>query len=573
MDKVEPMYPLFKVAIELLRSEDFFRGLKFLCKCNSCETPFQFLKKLINKADIDVDGTPHDYEYLITKVREYSFNPDTPISYQKVGNIILNILGCIPSEIPPMTGPKESLFSVDHTERDASAKKLDASAVEKLDASASVVFAKIDIDHLCGMAWPRVLYREFRDTTGKLFHDQLAEMDISGIDTIDAFNAKLLPILLNAKNDTIVIIICGFSACIKKESTVCNFILPSQSKKIANVVYNLKNLYKLIDTSEVLTKKRTIIVLLTLPSSNLTFEDTDEFSVQEETHDFYTPLKSTILASSVATISNLRKIVKPEKNLKRFYEALFDVTDIEYIKNRLDRNLFYLKHKVKENTVGKGIFCLLNFDGLKREFDDEIQEKIVDGRNWIFNNNTQFELGYNREDYPDLIKDFVRSLKQDIKEHKIECIVVLIVRTKEWNNKDESRDVYSMILGDLSKEIKEKYNLPIVCIIEDSLLWLEIRKGLPVTDEFKFTEEDARPFEEIVATNPNMYFVLPYSNYGVDLFNELNEPHTRSLRDINEINIRNKEKITGKRQFSKVICQSDKMDFIFPVTKLPRVDT
>ena len=64
-----------------------------------------------------------------------------------------------------------------------------------------------------------------------------------------------------------------------------------------------------------------------------------------------------------------------------------------------------------------------------------------------------------------------------------------------------------------------------------------------------------------------MYFVLSYKDYGIDLFNELGEPHTRSLRDLNTMNIKKREKLTGKKQFSKVICQSE-MDFIFPAPEI-----
>ena len=68
-----------------------------------------------------------------------------------------------------------------------------------------------------------------------------------------------------------------------------------------------------------------------------------------------------------------------------------------------------------------------------------------------------------------------------------------------------------MILGALSREIREYYDLPTVCIIQDPLTYQGFNGSKVLYwEEFRFTEEDTRHFEEVVATYPNMYFVLSY---------------------------------------------------------------
>ena len=564
MEEVTPYLPLFKVGIELQKpgAESYFADLKYICKCDDNDTPFGFLNKLIDNLNIDVDENPPDYAFLIERVRKCSFQHSTPPLYQTIGATILNILGCV-TGITTVVSPPD-------TEAD--------SVMRSNKLGCSVVFAKFDIDHLCGMAWPRSLYRDFRNKTGKLFREQLSEMDTSNIQTIEDCNEKILPILLSANCETIIIVICGFSACNNNESTKCNFILPSPNPRVANVVYNLKNLYGLIDTHEKLSKKKTIIVLLTLPSKQLKYED-DEFIIQEDTHQYYLPVNSIILASSVAIVRNLKAIVKSEGELAMFYEELLDKPNLLYFNNRLEKKLILMQN-LKEEKFQKGIFCLISIDKLSEWRDSElylkeIQENIVNNRNWVFNEGTQLELGNRINDYPEEIEEFVTGLKKYIKtkEHTIDCIVVLIVRYEEWNSKNESIEVYSTLLRALSEGVKYEYkNLPIVCVIQDSLWWKEMRGILPITDKFQYTKEDTKPFEDIVAENPSMYFVLPFEDYGADLFNELSEPHSRSLRDLNTISLKNKEMFSGKRQFSKVICKSEEMDFIFPATKLPKVE-
>ena len=80
-------------------------------------------------------------------------------------------------------------------------------------------------------------------------------------------------------------------------------------------------------------------------------------------------------------------------------------------------------------------------------------------------------MGYNKEEYPFLIEDIVLSLKLKIQDHNIECILVFIVRESIWSSRQEFIEVYSMILGALSKEIREYYDLQTVCIIQDPLMY------------------------------------------------------------------------------------------------------
>ena len=569
MDRVRQFYPLFKVAIELGKPEtqNYFSDLKFLCKCQDCNTPFEFLNKLIQNIDIEVYQTPHNYAFLTKHVKECSFNPSAPQLYQQIGRNILTFLGAT-SAIPPVVASvTQSTFSKDSplTEADAEVRG------NKLKCSA--VFAKFDIDHLCGMSWPSSLYKEFREKTGNLIREQISEMDTSDVTTVEECNSKLLPLLQGAKCETVIIVICGFSACISENSTVCNFILPSPNAKVANAVYNLQNLYRLIDMDKTLARKKTIIVLLTLPSKKLRFED-EEFITQEQTHKYYLPVKSVILASSVATIRNLKRIVNSENELRNFYENLLNNPMLAYFDNRLDKKLIFLENRVREVNSDRGLFCYLSFNGaISEHFETEINEKIVKFRDWIFNDYTQLELGYLRKEYESLIEDFVTALKPTILKNKIECIIVFINRDEEWDSKEDSIETYANILTHLADKIISKYGLPTICFIQDNL-WYKIIKGrLTQREEFIYTPLDTKQFEKIVSVYPKLYFVLPYESYGIDLFNELNEPHSRSLRDLNAANMNNKARISGKKNiFSKVICQSEEMDFIFPPPKYVKVD-
>ena len=455
---------------------------------------------------------------------------------------------------------------VDTIQLTTSEKLFETDGIETNRLDGSVIFAKIDLDHQYGMAWPSIAYKKFREKSGSLFRETLREIDTSRKSSVRDFDSKMSKYLRETKSENIFIIIFGFSAFGRGASTLGNFIFPSHSDKVSNEFYGLKRLFALIDSNE-FAHKRKFIVLVTLPSKDMRFRD-DYYIDEEETHKYYLPLNSVVLECSDTNniIINMNR-----DELHMFYRKLMEGSE-EYFQNKLSKVTFMnnLNRVGFHAKIGKGIFCFLSFLFSEwRYSDEEIKEQIVKGRDWIYKDDTKFELGYNKEEYPSLIEDFVKSLKRYIKEHKIECIIVLITQSEDWNSKDESLEVYSNILRALSKEIKDSYDLPTVCIIEDDLFWMEIRNGLPFREEFKFTEEDTGAFKEIVDTNSNMYFVLPYSNYGIDFLIELSEPHTRSLGDLNEMCIRNKEKMTRKRQFSKVICQSDKMDFIFPAPKLP----
>ena len=76
----------------------------------------------------------------------------------------------------------------------------------------SVIFAKIDLDHQYGMAWPSVAYKKFREKSGSLFGETLVEIDTSGISTRQGFDSKVSKYLPETKSENIFIIILGFSA-------------------------------------------------------------------------------------------------------------------------------------------------------------------------------------------------------------------------------------------------------------------------------------------------------------------------------------------------------------------------
>ncbi|KAI6648869.1 hypothetical protein LOD99_6943 [Oopsacas minuta] len=451
---IEEMIPLFHVGIILQKDENYLATLMNQCEVN-VKTSFELLNKLMNTTQI----SEKDTKYLTDKIMGFSFELDAPANFRAVGEKILTILGVespllsLPPLVPYVPSaakkPQESSTSAPYEPEGRGVhepvdSKPEAMVEFKKDAGialknsrSSFVFGKFDLDPLCCMSWPEDLYENFREKTRAYFGEEIHDMPQAF--TSEDFDTNFRQITQNCKkSENIFIIICGFAPLKNSDAILGNFILPIDSSigdNIRHEVYSLKSLFRVIDNDETLMKKRTYIILLTLPSKITTFQD---MKFNDCDYKNRTPRNSVVLNCSVAFIHKFQNIV--ENGLEDFYDQFLSDPMKEYFTTRFintntDENTYFQVKKrnfhFKNNIdngynfygeYGRGLICMLSFEKLSewndiQYFEDKINKFFVQGRKWLYKSDEYFSLGIDIEEN---IEDFVDNLNTKIKKEPID---------------------------------------------------------------------------------------------------------------------------------------------------------